>query len=57
MIKFKLVQNHFEEFFVKINLMKKKWLLLKHPNRINIVNHMNKSISAGLDQLSATTIT
>ena len=31
MIKFKQVQNQFEEFFVKINLRKKKWLLLKSP--------------------------
>ena len=49
------MQNNFEDFFVEINLRKKKWLLScsYNPTRKNIVNHV-KNISTGLDQFSAT---
>ena len=49
------MQNNFEDFFVEINLRKKKWLLScsYNPTRKNFVNHL-KNISRGLDQFSVT---
>ena len=49
------MQNNFEDFFVEVNLRKKKWILScsYNPARKNIVNHV-KNISSGLDQFSVT---
>ena len=54
-LKFEPLQNNFEDFFVEINLRKKRRLLScsYNPTWENIVNRV-KNISTGLDQFSAT---